>query len=268
VIRGRLLLAEAEKQKISVDELIAIQVNGAFSSATDDAVAQFFNSNKDQIEGSFADNASLIRDYLRSLDRQTAFDNLIARLHRDYEVKSFVEPQRTAVAADGHPSRGPDGAPVAIVEFADFECPYCGSLHPTLQRIAAEYKDQLRIVYLQFPLAGIHSHAEKASEASLCANEQGMFWPMHDAMFADQAHLNLDDLKQKASRLGINPAQFNKCLDSGKYLSQITEDLTEGMKAGVSGTPAMFINGRFLQGSVPYDDIQKIVEDELRRHEN
>jgi len=265
VIRGRLLVAEAQKLKVSIDELLAVQVDNTISPATDEAVARFYNSNRDQIEGSLAENAPLIREYLRSLSRQTAFDNLVTRLYRDYEVKSLVEPERTTVAVAGHPSRGPDDAPVTIVEFADFECPYCAALHPTLQKIAGDYKDHLRIVYVQFPLAGIHSHAEKAGEASLCASEQGKFWQMHDAMFADQGHLSIEELKQKASMLGLNSAEFSACLDSGKYLSEITSDLTEGMKAGVSGTPAMFINGRFLQGAVPYDDIQKIVEDELRR---
>jgi predicted DsbA family dithiol-disulfide isomerase len=265
MIRDRLLLAEAKKRNITADELIAIQVDGAVAAPTDETVVQFYNSNKSQMQGSLAENAANIREYLRSLSRQTRFDNFIARLYRDYEVKSFIEPERTLVATEGQPSKGPAGAPVTLVEFADFECPYCGSLFPTLQKIEADYRDKLRVVYVQFPLVSIHSLAGKAAEASLCANEQGKFWQMHDAMFSDQANLTVDDLKQKAAHLALNAEMFNACLDGGKSVPQIRSDLTAGVQAGVSGTPAMFINGRFLQGSVPYGEIQKLIEDELRR---
>jgi len=263
IIRERLLSAEAKKRKITADELIAIQVDAAVTAPTDETIVRFYNSNKSQMQGTLSDNAANIRDYLRSLSRQTVFDGFLARLYGDYGVKSFVEPERTPVATGGQPSKGPAGAPVTLVEFADFECPYCGALFPTLQQIEADYKDKLRVVYVQFPLASIHSHAEKAAEASLCANEQDKFWQMHDAMFSDQANLTVDDLKQKASQLSLNTEMFNACLDGGKALPEIRSDLTEGVQAGVSGTPAMFINGRFLQGNLPYNEIQKVIEDEL-----
>ncbi len=265
IIRDRLLSAEAKKRNISADELIAIQVDGAVAAPTDEAIVQFYNANKSEMPGTLAESAAKIREYLRGLSRQTIFDNFIARLYKEYDVKSFVEPERTLIATNGQPSKGPVNAPVTLVEFADFECPYCGALFPTLQKIEADFKDKLRIVYLQFPLETIHSRAGKAAEASLCANEQGKFWQMHDAMFSDQANLTVDDLKQKASQLALNAEMFNACLDSGKSLAEIRSDLTAGLQAGVSGTPAMFINGRFLQGSVPYGEIQKLIEDELRR---
>jgi len=265
VIKDRLLAAEAKKRNITSDELVALQVDGEIAAPTDEAIVQFFNANKAQMQGSLGDNAANIREYLRRRSRQNLFDNFLARLYSDYHVKSFMEPQRTPVRTEAHPSKGSDGAPVTLVEFADFECPYCGALFPTIQKIEADYKGKLKVVYVQFPLAGIHSHAEKAAEASLCANEQGKFWQMHDVMFGDQENLGLDDLKKKAAQLALNVEAFNACLDSSKYLPQIQSDLAEGIQAGVSGTPAMFINGRFLQGSAPYGDIQKLIEDELRR---
>jgi len=265
VIKERVLAAEAKKRNITVDELVAIQIDGAVAAPTDEAIVQFYNANKAQMQGNLGENAANIREYLRSLSRQNISDDFLARLYSDYHVKSFMEPQRTPISTDAHPSKGPDGAPVTLVEFADFECPFCGALFPTLQKIEADYKDKLRVVYVQFPLAGIHSHAEKAAEASLCAQEQGKFWEMHDAMFRDQENLGIGDLKEKASHLELNLELFNACLETNKYLPQIQSDLAEGIQAGVSGTPAMFINGRFLQGSAPYGDIQKLIEDELRR---
>jgi protein-disulfide isomerase len=177
---------------------------------------------------------------------------------------SYTEPARIAVETEGRPSRGASDAPVTIVEFSDFECPYCATLVSTLKAIEKNYKDQVRIIYLQFPLS-IHRDAEKAAEASLCANEQNQFWQMHDAMFADQAKLRPDDLRKKAAKLSLDMEAFNACLDGNKYASAIRADIAEGVRAGVNGTPAFLVNGRFYSGSRPYDEIQKVIEDELQR---
>ena len=265
IVRDRLLAAEAKKHKVSVEELIALEVDSIVPQPADDFVVQFYNENKSRLEGSLADNASAIRDYLRSEKRQTVFESFVADLKKDYGAKSWLEPSRTTIATAGRPSKGPADAPVTIVEFSDFECPFCRALFPTLERIEADYKDKLRVVYLQFPLATMHTHARKAAEASLCAYEQNKFWPFHDAMFNDQQNLSVNDLKQKAKDLSLDMKAFNTCLDSGKYLSEIQSDMEEGVRVGISGTPAIFINGRLLIGAQPYADIQKIVEDELRR---
>src|SRR6185503_5378802 len=138
-------------------------------------------------------------------------------------------------------------------------------LLPTLKRLEDNYKDKLRIVYRQFPLNNIHPRAQKAAEASLCANEQGKFWQLHDAMFADQKGLGVDALKVKAAALSMNAQAFATCLDSGKHAAAVRDSIVEGSKAGVDGTPALFINGRFLGGNQPYEEIEKIIEDELAR---
>jgi protein-disulfide isomerase len=161
--------------------------------------------------------------------------------------------------------RGAANAPVTIVEFSDFECPYCGGLFPTLKEVEKNYKDQVRIVYRQFPLTQIHPNAQKAAEASLCANEQDKFWQMHDAMFGDQAALGVDALKQKAAKLSLDTEKFNACLDGSKFAPAIRADIAEGSRLGVSGTPAFFVNGRFYSGNQPYEEIKKVIEDELQR---
>jgi len=265
VIKDHLLSAEAKKRKVSVDEFLAVEIDGAITTPGDATIVQFYNENKSGIPGSLAENASDIRQYLRALQRQTLFDDLIARLTEEYGVKSFLEPSRTPIPLAGHPVKGPAVAPVTIVEFSDFECPYCGALFPTLQKIEADYKGKVNVVYYQFPLVSIHPHAQKAAEASLCANEQGKFWQLHDAMFNDQQNLGVDDLKKKASLLSLDTAAFNSCLDNDKFFADIRSDVAEGSNNGISGTPAMFINGRLLVGNQPYADIKKIIEDELRR---
>jgi protein-disulfide isomerase len=177
-------------------------------------------------------------------------------------------PERTEIDTAGHPARGSATAPVTIVEFSDFECPFCGRLFPTLKAVENIYLDRVRIVYRQFPLRRIHPLAQKAAEASLCANEQGRFWEMHDSLFGDQEHLTVDALKARAVALKLDTAAFNACLDSGKAVAAIDKDIADGMKAGVTGTPTMFINGRMMVGAQPYAQIQAVIEDELQRKKN
>ena len=177
-------------------------------------------------------------------------------------------PQRTEISTAGYPARGPATAPVTIVEFSDFECPFCGRLFPTLKAVEKIYLDRVRIVYRQFPLRRIHPLAQKAAEASLCAAEQGRFWEMHDSLFGDQEHLTIDALKGRAVELKLDTAAFNACLDSGKQAAAIDRDIADGTKAGVTGTPTMFINGRMMVGAQPYAAIQAIIEDELQGKKN
>jgi protein-disulfide isomerase len=167
------------------------------------------------------------------------------------------------VAATG-PATGPATAPVTIVEFSDFQCPFCSRLTPTLDQVKKKYGDKVRIVFRQFPLP-MHQNAQKAAEAALCANDQGKFWQLHDAMFGNQAALGVDQLKAKAVELGLKADDFNKCLDSGAKVAVVEADKKAGSEAGVNGTPAMFINGRFLSGAVPLEQVTSVIDDELRR---
>jgi protein-disulfide isomerase len=176
------------------------------------------------------------------------------------------EPTRVKVATTG-PAKGPANAPVTIVEFSDFQCPYCGRLSPTLKQVEQKYGDKVRLVYRQYPLP-FHRFAQKAAEASLCANDQGKFWQMHDAIFADQQALEVAQLKSKATDLGLNTEQFNQCIDLGRHAAAIQADVKDGAAAGVTGTPALFVNGRLILGAVPLEQITSVIDDELKRAEH
>ena len=265
MIEDRVLTAEAKKQGTTTDKLVEEQVDKKITPPADEAILKFYNDNKARINGSFADTARDIRDYLMDHEREKVFNAYVENLKKEYKVTSYLEPARTTVATAGYPSKGPANAAVTIVEFSDFECPYCGGFYPTLKEIEKNYKDKIRIVYRQFPLTSIHPHAMKAAEASMCANDQGQFWQMHDAMFSDQANLEVSDLKAKAAKLSLNSGMFDTCLDSSKYAAVIKNEILEGAKVGVNGTPSMFINGRFLSGDQPYDDVAKLIDDELNR---
>jgi protein-disulfide isomerase len=167
------------------------------------------------------------------------------------------------VTADG-PAIGPANAPVTIVEFTDFECPFCSRVVPTLEQVREKYGDKVRLVFRQFPL-DMHPNARKAAEASLCAQEQGKFREMHDAMFQNQKQLAVNLLQSKAAELGMNAEEFKACLESGKFASRVEADVRAGVAVGVSGTPALFINGRLVSGAVPLEQIIQVIDDELRR---
>jgi protein-disulfide isomerase len=172
-----------------------------------------------------------------------------------------VRPRKTLDQSG--PSRGAADAEVVIVEFADFECPYCSRAHETVQAVLNTYKEKVRIVFRHYPLS-FHLKAPKAAEATLCAGEQGKFWELHDALFESQ-EIEVEALKLQAKRAGLDEARFDACLDSGKTAELVKRDMQEGQRVGVTGTPAFFINGLMLTGAQSEESFQKIIDSELER---
>lgn len=258
-----LLDLEAAAQGITRDELMT-QVYADVVAPSDADVDAFYESRRARINRPKEEVAGQIRSYLQQQSQQAAYGAFLGGLKDRYEVRRYLEPIRVEVAEAGSPAVGPEDAPVKIIEFSDFQCPYCQRVAPTIDRVKQNYGDKVRIVFRQFPLP-IHDNAQKAAEASLCAAEDGKFWEMHDAMFADIRSLGVDQLKETAAALGLDAAAFAACLDSGKFAAQVAQDLEAGRVAGVSGTPAMFVNGRFVNGAVPYEDLAAIIDDELQR---
>jgi protein-disulfide isomerase len=259
-INDRLVDLEAAAKGVSKEQLLA---DIKAPDVTDAEVDAFYEQNKAQIPRPKDQIAPQIKQYLQQKGQADARQKFFEGLQAKYKVEKKLEPMRTQVAATG-PAKGPATAPVTIVEFSDFQCPFCGRLIPTLEQVKQKYGDKVRIVFRQYPLP-MHPNAQKAAEASLCANEQGKFWEMHDAMFKNQQELAVDNLKAKAAALGLKAEEFNSCLDSGKYTAQIQADVKDGSAVGVNGTPAMFVNGRFLSGAVPIEQLSSIIDDELKR---
>lgn len=162
------------------------------------------------------------------------------------------------------PSSGPAKAPVTIIAFTDFQCSYCRRGHETLKQIEKVYPGKIRLVQRQFPL-DFHKRARAAAEAALCAGDQGQFWAYADKLFAHQQKLEDADLQQYAEELHLDPGRFSQCLDGHKYASQIDRDIADGERFGVRGTPAFFINGRFLSGAQPIENFQEVIDEELAR---
>jgi len=159
------------------------------------------------------------------------------------------------VSKDDH-FRGNANALVTIVEFSDFQCPYCSSFHQTMLKITKDFSKEVKWVYKHFPLDSIHPFARKAAEASECAADQNKFWGYTDELFVKQREISPALFTEIARTTGLDINQFNSCLESGKYASKVEADYQQGIKAGVRGTPGNFINGQSLPGAVPYDEMK------------
>ena len=265
LVANKLIEAEAKKQNVPPAKLLENEVDNKVQPPSDADADAFYEANKKQIPIPKEQALPQVKEYLMERNRAQSHEAFIARLKKEYGFKSYLEPLRIKIETAGYPAQGVDNAPVTIVEFSDFECPYCGGLFPTLKEVQKNYAGKVRLVYRQFPLTNVHPHAEKAAEAALCAFEQQHFWEFHDSMFSNQKELSIPDLKQRAADLKLNTEKFNECFDSGRQAAAIQKDIQEGARSGVTGTPAMFINGRFLSGNQPYAAIKDLIDDELQR---
>lgn len=170
------------------------------------------------------------------------------------------------VSVDDDPAWGPEDAPVVMVEFSDYQCPYCERFHQeTYSQIRATYEGRIRFVYRDMPLPQIHPDAMLAAEAADCANEQGAFWDYHDLLFNNQQDLSRTALGSYATQLRLDINTFNQCLDTGRYQQEITSDMQAAASYGVQGTPTFFINGRPIVGAQPFEVFAAVIDEELAR---
>lgn len=263
-IDGKLLDLAAGERGMDRDAFLAAVIDSSPPEPTEAQVDSVYEAFRDRINAPKDSVAPQIVAFLVNQARRARFDSLLASLREEYDVVNLLEPPRTEVAATG-PAQGPEDAPVTIVEFSDFECPFCRRIHPTLKQVMESYEGKVRLVYRQLPLTSIHANAMKAAEASLCAHEQGQFWAMHDAMFEGEGGLAVASLKATAADIGLDAEAFARCLDSGEMTDAVEADLEAARELGLSGTPALFINGRYLSGAQPYETIARVIDDELRR---
>jgi len=266
VVRERVLNGEAERHGKTLEELIIAEAGGTLD-PTGFEVDAWYQNNRGRTGGRALEQIRpQIAEYLRNERRKSAAEQLEKRLYAERSVTLHLEPYRASFDNSRSPAKGPEDAAITLVEFSDFQCPYCAQFFPTLKELERNFGDRLRIVYRQFPLTNLHPYAFKAAEASLCAHEQGKFWEIHDLMFQDQKALTVRDLKLKGGRLGLDQRKFDSCLDSGQYAEQVQADLAEGSGLGVTGTPAVYINGIVLEGgAVSYEVAAKLIETELAR---
>jgi len=268
LIAEHLLANEAVRGGISVAALLDREVDSQAGPIADFEVERFYDANKARLPALDASLRERIRAHLKDQATQARRDALVAKLRGQSTVAIHLQAPpvyRANLKLEGAPSKGAVDAPVTLVKFEDFDCPYCKEAQRTLGEIAARYGEDVRLVHKDYPIDALHPQARRAHLAARCAHEQGKFWAYHDALYAAASKTSPDDLKGFAQRAGLELGQFDACVSSGKHGAAIDADIAEGSHAGVTGTPAFFINGRMIGGAQPLEAFVRVIDEELGR---
>jgi protein-disulfide isomerase len=268
MVNDRLLTLEASRRGLSLEALTKAEIDDRVTRPTEAVLRQMFTS--DQRDGKAPPGATFeqVRDQVEAAAMRTRKvergHDFVEQLRSQANVQvhlPLIPRARVAVEATG-PAEGPEAAPVTLVEFADFECPYSARLQQVIEAVMKRYDGRVRHVFRRFPLA-IHDHAQKAAQASFCAEEQGRFWQYRTGVFAHQASLEDGDLRSLAAGLGLDAARFADCLDSGRTQTRVDADLAAGARAAVTSTPTLFINGMVVHGARTLGELQELIDAEL-----
>jgi protein-disulfide isomerase len=252
---------EAKARGVAPDK-IAPKLDAALP--TEEDARAFYDANKDRIKQPYEEVAPKVRQYLATQRNQAATRSFYDELRAKYKISSTLAPYRVPVTATG-PVRGQSTARVTIVEFGDFQCPYCKEAESSLRTVMARHPQDVRVVFRNLPLTQIHPNAQIAAEAAVCADRQGKFWEMHDAMYDDQSALSSEALKSTAARLGLQTDRFSACLGDVSTTRSLDVDAKAAQELGLEGTPYFFINGRPIDGDVPAEKLESVIADELHR---
>jgi len=263
IIANKLLEAEAARRHITLDDLLKTEVDSKASIPAASDIEPFYEGTKDRFGNMPKEEAmQQIADGMHRQKLAQRRSELVRSLRAAAGVKVMLDPPRAQVAAIG-PARGNAGAAITIVEFSDFECPFCSKVTSTLHRLQDAYGDKVRIVFRDYPLVG-HRGAGRAAEAAHCAEEQGKFWEMHDRLYSKGGGpIAETDIQQFAAAIALDREKFSACLASGRFTETWKTSQAEGAKLGVNSTPTFFVNGRMMSGAAPYEAFAKIIDEEL-----
>ena len=263
LVNQKLLEAEARKRGSTTETILQQEVDSKVPEPADSELQALYIVQKEQVGKPFNDVKPQLQRLLKQARVQQARQDYYKHLREQAGVSILLQKPKVEVAYDPTRLRGNPKAPVVIIEFSDFQCPYCQSVESTLKSILAKYQGQVSLAYRDLPLRDIHPQAQLAAEASRCAGEQGKFWEYHDLLFVNQNKLLREGLVEQAHNLKLDEKQFDSCLSSGKYKTQIEQDLQLGLRAGLTGTPGFFINGNMLSGNLPQETFDKFIQREL-----
>jgi protein-disulfide isomerase len=267
LIAEKLLAAEAAKRGISLIALLDAEVTSQTSMVTEQELEAYYQTNRVQFKNQ---DESAVRGQIRaSLQneklgiRRQAF---LQSLRNQAKVAVLLRPPlvyRASVGAAGARSLGPPEAPVTMVEFSDYHCPFCKRAEETVAQLLSRYGNKVRLVFKDFPIDQLHPQARKAHEAAGCAADQGMFWEYHRLLFASTPKATPTALKASAEQAGLDLSTFDQCIAQGKHQATVQKEIDEGWSLGVSATPTFFINGRPLSGALPIQNFIRLIDDEL-----
>jgi protein-disulfide isomerase len=265
IVGNTLLDQEAKSRGITRTALVDQEITAKVKLPTDADVDAWYRANQDRVQGASLEQLRApIRAMLadeRSKATRTAYLDV---LKSKTPVKiTLSAPREVVAAAANSPVRGVAKAPVELVEFSDFQCPFCLRARPTVQKVLDTYGKDVRFVYRFYPLPN-HPNARPAAEAAACADDQGKFWSYFDQLWAHPGDLADADLKKAGADVGLDVPKFSQCVDSHASSARIEADLRAGQDAGVVGTPTFFINGRELTGAQPFEEFKRLIDDELQ----
>jgi len=259
-----LLERQAQKEQVTVAKLLELHVNSKIPGDPPEEAVKVYFEGVDTTEP-YSVVRGQILDHIRENRLMKAKAAYMASLRTDAKIGLHFGPPRAPIAVADKMVRGVPDAPVVVVEYADYECPYCQQAQPALDKMLADYQGKVNFAYKDVPLPG-HAHAQKAAEATHCAGEQGKFWEFHDLLFKTK-QLDIPQLKDHARELNLDTAAFGKCLDSGAQAELVKKQSVEGQSLGLQGTPSFFINGRFFSNGLSYDQLRAVIQEELTASE-
>jgi protein-disulfide isomerase len=259
LIDKTLLQQKAKSENLTVDQLIDREIKSQVKDPTEDQMKVYYEGL--ETEQPYDAVREKVLDKIRQLRTDKVKAAYVKTLRAQSTVSIALEPPHAKVDVADAQMLGPKVAQVTMVEFADYECPYCQKVAADVKKLQSDFGDKVAFTYKDFPLP-MHSRAQKAAEASRCASKQNKFWEFHDELFRSK-ELDVDQLKAQARALKLDADQFDKCLDSGEQAAAVERDRKEGMRLGITGTPSFFVNGHYLSGALDYSALRQIVEQEL-----
>ena len=262
VISERLLSQEAQKNNTTVEELLNQHVESKLSDPSSAEVEVFYERQKARINRPLEEVRPQLEQFLKEMKRQEVRAAYLTGLREGSEVKILLAAPRSPVESGESPQRGPSDAPITIVEFSDFQCPFCKRAQSTLAEVQEKYPGQVKFVYKDLPLREIHPQAQSAAEAAHCAGDQGKYWEYHGALFA-APQVTEASLPEIATSLQLDMTAFQECLDSRKHQAKVDAAFAQGMEVGAASTPTFFVNGILLRGSQPIESFSKVIDAEL-----
>lgn len=263
LVNRRLLEGEARRKRIPVENVLEQEVDAKVPEPTDAELQALYIVQKELLKKPFDEIRPQLGRLLKQAKLQQARQDYYNRLRQQAGVSILLQKPKVEVAHDPARVRGAPNAALVILEFSDFQCPYCRAVQPTLKNLLAKYEGQVSLAYRDLPLRDIHPQAQLAAEASRCAGEQGKFWEYHDLLFEHQNKLSREGLAEQARALRLDEKRFDSCLSSGRYKAQVEQDRQLGLRAGVSATPGFIIDGNLLTGNLPQDAFEKAIQEAL-----
>jgi len=260
LIDKHLLEEQASRENITVEQLLQRNVYSKVApDPTDDQVRVYYEGMDS--DKPFDEMKDKIRQHIHDARANKAKTAYLKTLRTQAKIFIDLAPPSASVDLADTYIKGSKAAPVVLVEFADYQCPYCQKVHPELDQLRKEFGDKLAIAYKDFPLP-MHPYAMKAAEAARCAGIQGKFWEFHDLLFADKK-FEVKDLKEQARAIHLDGERFDSCLDSGQTAGNVERDAEEGRRLGLTGTPSFFVNGHFSSGALSYATLRDMVAQQL-----